>query len=362
MILRGHVVLFYAYDVAEAVDLDRLRGVLGQAASPAKLAPKPPAPPYVQYQQPPITFDGDLIGLAKIAGLRARLRVYDYGVVSFALRKDFTGEWPELLELGRQLVDSAQIDEALNTAVRVAVDRLRPAFIKPRTEWLAEDYAVFALTGFDKPLTAAELIAQHGSDIARLLRSEAQALSEQEVEHVLRNRLSYLADDLVIPTWNGALIYDTEAGVEAAEDILEFANSQLLQFRYYDQLLDSELGRLYDELQRDRPIAVFGVRRYTRAARHVHALFIDIRDLVDRTENALKFVGDIYAARMFSLVGARLGLDRWKEHVRDKLQTLERIYHFAAEQSSIARGALLELTIIAILVLELVLFFLGIMK
>jgi hypothetical protein len=362
VIRNGHLVLFYAYDVAEAVDLDRLRGVLGQAASPAKLTPKPPAPPYVQYQQPPLTFDGALIGVATIAGLQARVRVYDYGVVSFALRKGFTGDWQELLELGRQLVDSPHVEEELNTAVRVAMDRLRPAFNKPRTEWLAEDYAVFALTAFDTPLSADELIARHGSDIARLLRSEAQALSAQEVEHVLRNRLSYLVDDLVIPTWNGALIYDTDAGVEAAEDILEFSNSQLLQFRYYDQLLDSELGRLSDELQRDRPIAVFGVRRYTRAARHVHALFIDIRDLVDRTENALKFVGDIYAARMFALVGARLGLDRWKEHVRDKLQTLERIYHFAAEQSSIARGELLELTIIAILVLELVLFFLGIMK
>jgi hypothetical protein len=362
VIRNGHLVLFYAYDVAEAVNLDRLRGMLGQAASLAKLAPKPPAPPYVQYQQPPLTFDGSLIGVPEIAGLRVRARVYDYGVLSFALRAPFAGDWPELLELGRRLVDNAQIEEALAAGARVAVDRLRPALDRPRAEWLAEDYAVFALTAFDVPMTADELLARHGSDIARLLRSEAQPLSAQEIDHVLHNRLSYLADDLVIPTWNGALIYDTEAGVEAAEDILEFSNSQLLQFRYYDQLLDSELGRLSDELQRERGTAVFGWRRYTRAARHVHALFIDIRDLVDRTENALKFVGDIYAARMFALVGARLGLDRWKEHVRDKLQTLERIYHFAVEQSSIVRGELLELTIIAILVLELVLFFLGIMK
>ena len=59
---------------------------------------------------------------------------------------------------------------------------------------------------------------------------------------MLRNRLSYLADDLVIPTWNAAFVYDTEAGAQAALEIFEFANSQLLEFRYYDELLDAELG------------------------------------------------------------------------------------------------------------------------
>ena len=91
-------------------------------------------------------------------------------------------------------------------------------------------------------------------------------------------------------------------------------------------------------------------------------MFIDIRELLDRTENALKFVGDIYAVRVFSLAGARLGLERWKEHVRDKLRTLDDIYHFAVEQSSIARGEFLELTIIAILVFELLPLVFGVGK
>ena len=73
-------------------------------------------------------------------------------------------------------------------------------------------------------------------------------------------------------------------------------------------------------------------------------------------------VGDIYAARLFNLAAARLGLERWKASVEEKLETLDDIYRFAVEQIAIARGHFLELTIILILVLELVLFFLGIMK
>jgi uncharacterized Rmd1/YagE family protein len=71
--------------------------------------------------------------------------------------------------------------------------------------------------------------------------------------------------------------------------------------------------------------------------------------------------GDIYAAKLFHLMASRLGLDLWKASVEEKLKTLNDIYRFAVEQVAISRGHLLELTIIAILVLELVLFFMGIM-
>ena len=354
MIRDGHLTAFYLFEVADAVALDRVAGIVGQAASPAKLSPKPATPAYVQYQQPPMTFDGAVFDVPEARGLRVRVRVYDYGVISIALSRPFTGAWSDLIASGLEIVDNAALEAEATIACQRLVDRLRPALDKARQVFLIEDYAVFTVCQLEQPLTADELIARHGGDIARLLRGESQPLSGQEIDLVLKNRLSYLADDVMIPAWNAAFVYDTAAGAAAAEDIVEFANSQLLQFRYYDQLLDLELGKLYDELQKERRPYLFGARRYTRAARKVHALSIDIRELLDRTENSLKFVGDIYAARVFSRAGARLGLDRWKEHVRDKLRTLDDIYHFAVEQSSIARGEFLELTIIAILVFELI--------
>jgi hypothetical protein len=174
--------------------------------------------------------------------------------------------------------------------------------------------------------------------------------------------LSYLSDDLVIPTWNAALIYDTEAGAHAALEIVEFANSQLLEFRYYDELLEVELGRIYSLLQRRHWWDALSGRGYIRAAHQLNALFIDVNEITDQTQNALKMVGDIYAAKLFHLMASRLGLDPWKASVEEKLKTLNDIYRFAVEQVGIARGHLLELTIIAILVLELVLFFVGIMR
>ena len=163
------------------------------------------------------------------------------------------------------------------------------------------------MTGLDRPTTAEAMLAAHGADIALVLRGERHPLSEQEQTEVLRNRLSYLADDLVIPTWNAAFIYDTEAGAQAAIEIFEFANSQLLEFRYYDQLLDVRLGRIYAQLQQPA-LARHADGAPLHPRRHdLHALFIDVNEITDKTQNALKMVGDIYAARVFSLAAARLG-------------------------------------------------------
>ena len=166
----------------------------------------------------------------------------------------------------------------------------------------------------------------------------------------------------MVPTWNAAFVYDTPAGVRAALEIIEFANSQLLEFRYYDERLDAELTRIYAELQQRRWYDVLLRLRYARAAAQLHSLFIDVNELTDRTENALKFIGDVYAARLFAMAAARIALDRWKASVREKLETLDDIYRFVVEQSGMARGQFLELTIVVILLFELVLFFLGIMR
>jgi hypothetical protein len=194
-----------------------------------------------------------------------------------------------------------------------------------------------------------------------MLRGERR-LSDQEKSTILQHRISYLADDLVVPTWNAAFVYDTPAGAQAALEIAEFANSQLLEFRHYDQHLDKELETIYDRLQRPRWYDSWLGWRYTRAARQVHSLFIDVNELTDRTENTLKFVGDIYAVRLFALIADRLGLGRWKAEVEGKLRTVDDIYRFAVEQSSMSRGQFLELTVVLILVLELVLIFMGVMR
>jgi hypothetical protein len=360
--ITGQIVAFFLFDVAETIDLPAVPALVGGAGVAARLAPKPATPSYVQYDKPPLSFDGAAVDLAELESFQLRFRTYDYGVISIALSKPFSGSWSQLIGVGQTLIESDEFEQRAEGACRQIVSRLKPALIGLRPSILSEDYLVFVVNDLERRVSAEDLVETRGEAMATLLRGERQPLSDQEKRKILRHRISYLSDDLVIPTWNAALVYDTPAGAQASLEILEFANSQLLEFRYYDLLLDAELAAIYSRLQRPKWYDEWVGSGYARAARQVHSLFIDVNELTDRTENTLKFVGDIYAARLFGLVADRLGLETWKANVQEKLKTLDDVYRFAVEQSSMSRGQFLELAIVLILVFELVLVFMGVMK
>jgi hypothetical protein len=358
LIRSGTVTALFLYDIADEVDLVAVPRLLGTAAAAARLEPKPLTPASVQYQQPPLVIDGEALGLPALKGVRHRLKVFDYGVISLALTLPVSGSWADVHGVAQTL---AGLEASAQEWASQIATRLHACLVRNHPPTLTEDYFVYAITTLDEPMTAEAMLDQHGDNIAALLRGEKEPLSRQERDEVLRHRISYLADDLAVPAWNAAFVYDTEAGAQAALEIFEYANSQLLEFRYYDELLDTELAHIYDTLQEPRWYHIFG-RRDVQAARRLHAVYIDVNELTDKMENALKMVGDVYAARLYALTAARLGLDRWKQNVEEKLDTLDDIYRFTVEQTQMSRGHLLELTVILILVLELALVFMGIMK
>ena len=350
--LTGAIHAFYLFDVAETIDLKALARTFGSSAAAATLYDKAPGPPRIRYIQPPIVIDGHVLDEGTLESFQVRVKFFDYGVVSLALTRPFSGSWSDLVTLAQDLIESEPLGQRAEEACRRIVHRVRECLQDVRSAFLDEEYLAFVIT-IDPPMDADRLRDQYGGEIAQLLRGERQLLSAQEREEMLRQRLSYLTDDLVIPAWNAALVYDTETGAASTLEILEFANSQLLEFRYFDERLEAELGRIYTRLQHPSWIDRVIGRRTLRAARGLHSLLIDVNELTDRTENALKLAGDLYTARLFSLVAARLGLDHWKRNVQDKLKTLDDIYRFAVEQTRVSQGNILELAIVLILIFEL---------
>lgn len=351
--LAGSINAYYSFDVAETTRLDALHRHLGGDATLATIYDKAPGAPRVRYIQPPVIVDGSVLGEAELDGFRVRIKFYDYGVISLLLERPFSGSWQDLLALGQHLIENEPLQQHAELVCRRVVSRVAAYLDAPRSSFLDEDYLVFVLSTSVPALSAEQLVQAHGSDIAQLLRGERQRLSAQERDETLRHRISYLADDLVVAAWNAAFVYDTAAAAVATMEILEYANSQLLEFRYHDDRLEGALNRIYADLQHPRRTDRLFGRRYLRATRELHALLIDVNELTDRAENALKLVGDLYAARLFNLVATRLGLDQWKRNVQDKLKTLDDIYRFAVEQTRVSQGNFLELVIVAILVLEL---------
>ncbi|HEX5217838.1 MAG TPA: hypothetical protein VFV98_20395 [Vicinamibacterales bacterium] len=352
--MTGSVTALYLFDVAQSIDLPAIRQRLGARAANAKLDDKGPGPARVRYLQPPVVVDGVDLACSEIEQFRVRVKFYDYGVISLMLTRPFDGTWSDLGDLSQSLIENESLEQrALDACARV-VKEMSSALTGARASFLSEDYFVFTIAPSEAAGSAEQVVASNGVAIAQIVRGERQKLSRQERDEVLKHRWSYLEDDLVVAAWNAAFIYDTDAGALALIEILEFANSQLLELRYHDELLEAETTRLYARLEERHWTDTLRGRRHTAAALRVQALYLDVNELTDRMENAVKFVGDPYAARLFGLAAARLGLERWKKNVEDKLDTLNDIHRFAVEQTGISQANLLELVIVAILLLELV--------
>jgi hypothetical protein len=219
-------------------------------------------------------------------------------------------------------------------------------------EALLEDYFVLEVDRFDQPLAAGELTAGYSSELAALLLFEERPLYRTEESEALRVAFSYYRDDLVVVQWDAAFVYDRPEGAVPIVDILEFANSQLVEFRTYDARLDEELDAVY-ALEPGRPIRRFlRGREAAERADRVRYLLVDILELTDRTSNALKIIGDAYYARLYRAASGRLGLADWQRQIDTKLRSVSEIYRVFQDQAQYARSEFLELIIIALIAFE----------
>ena len=308
-IAKGAFRAFFVYDVADTIDLARLRTVRGEGVARAPLQLRREASTdFIQYPVPPL-----IVRLpdAEEVGATMRAKIFDFGVVSIRLSVPFAGSLAAFGELTRGLRRGNRLEILARAALDDVLVEIADALDEPH-EALVEDYFVLEVDRFDAPLDVARLSADLAPTLARLLLFEEKPLVASEVSEALRQSFAYYPDDFVAVQWDAAFVYDRAEGAEAVEDILEFANSQLVEFRTYDARLDAELDAIY-ALEPGRPVRRF--QRSDRAAQRaaqLRYLLVDILELTDRTSNALKVIGDAYYARLYRAIAGRLGLSDWQ--------------------------------------------------
>jgi hypothetical protein len=356
--LRGSVLVLIQFDVCEEIRLDDLRQILGARTSAASF--KHQAPGYVRYQRPPVEETLEPLILEGGERLEGDIKYYDYGVVSLVFELPFSGNWDTLIQLSSRWTSDTNFESLATRIAKQKLERAAPALVKPypAERWLQEDYFIFHLREIEGSPTAAELLASQGDRIAQVVRGETAMLSEGERQEILQSRISYYPNDLAVIGWNAAFIYDTPTGAETAIQLLQYANSQLLEFRHYDELLTSELEGVYDFLDKGGT-RLWARWRTARAASKLHTVLLDVAELTERADNAIKFLSDMFSARLYKLAASRVGVPDYKDLVQQKLKTAEELYHFMIDQFNQARAFVLELMVVIILVIELIFFFRG---
>jgi hypothetical protein len=360
--LQGAILALIQFDVCEEIKLDKLRQLLGARTAEASF--KHQAPGYVRFQRAPVEESLEPLILEGGERLEGQIKYYDYGVVSLVFELPFSGDWEQLIQLSFRWTSDTNFESLAMRIVKKQLERAAPALVKPyhsksdNSEWLQEDYFIFHVREIAGSPSADDLLAAQGDRIAQVVRGETARLSDGEKQEILQSRISYYPNDLAVIGWNAAFIYDNEAGAETAIQLLQYANSQLLEFRHYDDLLTKELEGVYDFLDAGGH-GLWSRWRTARAASKLHTVLLDVSELTERADNAIKFLSDMFSARLYKLAAQKVGVPDYKDLVQEKLHTAEDLYRFMVDQFNQSRAFVLELMVVVILIIELVYFFRG---
>jgi hypothetical protein len=284
----------------------------------------------------------------------ASLHLFEYGVASVLYKFPIAAgtSLDDLLPLAEELLvlPTAALDAAARQEAEEICRALAPALERPHRWDGLETYLVFLVKAFDPPVPAGQVL--ESAPLARLLLGETSPtpLSGQESADVLKHHFSYLSDDLAVVDWNSAFLLEPSDVADIA-DLLEFATAHLLELRYYDALLDRELSGIYGEMQVGRLERLF-TRRYARLQRRTAALLLEISEMTERLENAVKIAGDFYLARLYQAAVRRFRLPAWQEDVLRKQRLLADVNRLLNDAADIRRGELLEITIILLILWE----------
>ena len=360
-VLTGTLRGFLLFEISESIHLERLRELLGVHLSRREPAFGHSAPEYVRFQRPPVVEIIASRGFTSVGLVDVRIRYFDYGVASVDLSRPFNSSWADLVQLAQHWITSPELENSAVGLLHQALERTGSALEKPHSHWISEDYFLVQVDPFSdtsgRTTTAEQLLREAGREIAQIVRGEANPLSSSECGEVLQSSMSYYATDLLVLGWTAAFIYDNRAASEPTIDLLEYANTQLLEFRYYDDVLTKVLAGVYKRLEGRH--SMWERWRMAREAQTLNTIRLDYQELVERTENAIKFLGDMFYARVYRLAAARIGVSDYRNLVSEKLATARDLYDTLINEFHQGRAFFLEAAVVVILIVEIVFLLIG---
>ena len=94
---------------------------------------------------------------------------------------------------------------------------------------------------------------------------------------------SYTIDDVAILSYDSALLCNPETPTDLI-DLIEFANVQVLELRYYDRVLTRQMAKMYDDMeQADRMPRFRRMRQYHAIMSQLMESYAEISEITETT-------------------------------------------------------------------------------
>jgi len=363
-IKKGKILVYRVFDIGSEIDLEKVEALhedrrlkerfrLDRKHNMSLIISKPPVS--IQLGAVNITLPNGNVQADLVA------QVWGFGTVSLCYQIPMPEliSWNELVKLSAWLDNDREIDELAKSHAKRFQDEVKHA-IPILNDWeVYEDYVTYFVQefdGFNGPLlTLGEKV-----DITALLLAESKdVLADGIKKGVLENISQYTRDDLVVVDWNSALVVEPSGSMDVPL-VIEFALNQLLEMRYYDDLLDQRLNTLYNNVVNGKKGVL--TNRYSKLAEDANQIYLEISEIVENVENSFKTVGDFYLATIFRASSKRFRFDDWQRSINEKLGNLAEVSKLLHGEVNESRNQMMEMTIIVLIAIEVIPFVYDLIK
>ncbi len=351
----GNIIVYRLFDIGHEIDLKKVQGLLNSVGQSEEFRLRRGVRSVVIVEAP-LTLNLDNIELRvgeRVFNSAVVAKLWNFCALSLSFRIEIKDPMSddELLRLSAALTESPEIDEIAKNKALSLIDLLRPAIKNPKLWGQNEEYLVYIDQRF--PVSEQHIHnLMEGDFLYQLLSSEFRcALSEQIKDVVRNNKLQYSNQDIVVLDWDSAYIVSEGDSLDIA-DVIEFANVQLLELRYYDDLLDRKLSTLYREVMTANQ-SIFN-KKFKKMNDEAAQIFLETSEVIERIDNSFKVVGDLFYARIFRSALERFKVKEWKSNVDQKLKNLLDVSQLNNNEIQSNRSHFLELIIIILIAIEVV--------
>ncbi|MCB0357240.1 MAG: hypothetical protein KDD40_09545, partial [Bdellovibrionales bacterium] len=316
------IIIYRLFDIGHEVDTKKAQKLLDQIGQSQEFRLGKGSKSVVIEDVPLILSMGESIISIEDQSFNTNItaKIWNFGALSISFHIILPPlKAQSILEINTLLNESVLLNNIAKEKAKFIIHHLESSIKKPKLWDNFEEYTVFIDTPLaQEPDYIKNLI--EGDFLYQLLVADSQhQLSEKMKEPIKANTLQYSKNDLVVIDWNSAFVR-SEGDYKDICDVIEFANVQLLELRYYDYTLDKKLSTLYKEVMASKQ-NIFN-KKYTTINNEASQLYIEISEVVEQIENTFKVVGDLFYARIFRSALDRLKIKDWQSNVDNKLKNI----------------------------------------
>ena len=327
--MNTSMIVYRLFDVADEINLDLVQALwTSRNKIASRLRLDRISTKSITFKDPPVlvelgSHEMELGGKTYLAEIKAR--IFDLGVISLIIRIPFEDDvtYDEYLDMA--IVSENMPEDEIHHYLDAVLETIRPACSNERVSDFDEDFVVYYFK---------ENIPDW--DLVPLLLKDRTPVSEQTRRETLENRFSY-ADDITYLAWDSAVVYDQSGSLDVP-DLLEFANAQFLELRYYDNALNNAIDK-----EANMTSKATRLESYRQIRGNLMELMADVSSLTSNINNALQVTEDIFYARIYTRYLSLLRASVWKDNIENKIHVIQRSYTLLNEEVSMYRFELLGL-------------------